>query len=272
MTNLIKADFHGTQVLFQNNAYLNATAIASRFGKKAKDYLKSARTKEYINALINHINSKGRKIPFEENQLVTIKKGSPINGGGTWLHPKLAIDFARWLSAEFAVWCDGQIESILYKNGTPEAPKLETPYIGDEQLEHIKKGVGKMVHETGRHWQTVYHDLFDYVGAPSVREIRKERYNMACEFLGIGTGFTVPADKAQCYLPRSGYHRYLTVVENGKVISQTEINNAVILDKDVAKNLIRDIDVMATAQNELKARCRVIFGEVSTSRLDTALM
>lgn len=145
MTNLIKADFNGTQVLFQSDAYLHATAIATRFGKKAKDYLKTERTQEYINALIKLNNSKRTKIPFEENQLVTVKKGSPANGGGTWLHPKLAIDFARWLSAEFAVWCDEQIEKILYSD-LSEQPKLDD-LSTVESREPLKDAVNTMVHK-----------------------------------------------------------------------------------------------------------------------------
>jgi hypothetical protein len=51
--------------------------------------------------------------------LVIVRGGSAENGGGTWIHPKLAIDFARWLSSDFAVWCDLQIEKILHSNATP---------------------------------------------------------------------------------------------------------------------------------------------------------
>lgn len=28
-------------------------------------------------------------------------------GDGTWIHPRLAVDLARWISAEFAVWMAG---------------------------------------------------------------------------------------------------------------------------------------------------------------------
>ena len=28
-------------------------------------------------------------------------------GGGTWVHPQVAVDLARWISAPFAVWMDG---------------------------------------------------------------------------------------------------------------------------------------------------------------------
>lgn len=48
---------------------------------------------------------------MKQNQLVTVQYGG--NNPGTWIHPKLVIDFARWLNADFAVWCDEQIKIIL---------------------------------------------------------------------------------------------------------------------------------------------------------------
>lgn len=83
-------------VSFNEAGYLNATHIATHFGKVAKDYLKTQRTKEYIAALAQ-ILSDGRKIPTKENQLVKTQKGGIPSEQGTWLHPKLAIDFARRL-------------------------------------------------------------------------------------------------------------------------------------------------------------------------------
>ena len=48
---------------------------------------------------------------MDRNQLVIVKHGG--NNRGTWLHPKLAVHFARWLDPKFAVWCDEQIEALL---------------------------------------------------------------------------------------------------------------------------------------------------------------
>ncbi|MCP5197523.1 MAG: KilA-N domain-containing protein [Gammaproteobacteria bacterium] len=42
---------------------------------------------------------------IDKNELVITKRGAPSSGGGTWLHRKLAVSFARW--------CDMQIENIL---------------------------------------------------------------------------------------------------------------------------------------------------------------
>ena len=111
-TQLITVKYGIMSVLFQTDGFINATAIAKQFNKVPKDYLRTDSTKEYIKA-IGHI------CLINENQIVTIKKGSSENGGGTWLHPKLAISFARWLSADFAVWCDLQIEKILHSDSKP---------------------------------------------------------------------------------------------------------------------------------------------------------
>ena len=111
---LITAHYGEMSVLFQADGYINATVIAKQFNKRPNDWLNLASTKEYIACLLEF--QLPEKMVIDENQLVIVKKGSPKNGGGTWFHPKLAIAFARWLDARFAVWCDLQIENILRSN------------------------------------------------------------------------------------------------------------------------------------------------------------
>ncbi len=109
---LITTHYGEMSVQFQENGFINATAIAKQFNKQPRDYLKTEQTKNYINSI-------KRIFLIDENQLVIVRGGSTENGGGTWLHPKLAIDFARWLSSDFAVWCDFQIEKILHLKTAP---------------------------------------------------------------------------------------------------------------------------------------------------------
>lgn len=70
-----------------------------------------------INKLVGGTGSFKRNVfnLSKKTGLVKTKSGSPENGGGTWLHPKLAVAFARWLSVEFAVWCDLTIDSLINK-------------------------------------------------------------------------------------------------------------------------------------------------------------
>ena len=53
----------------------------------------------------------------EDSLVIVVQSGVPENQG-TWLHPKLVIDFARWLNPEFALWCDEKIEEILKNSRT----------------------------------------------------------------------------------------------------------------------------------------------------------
>ena len=74
--------------------------------------------------------SKTKKIVLKENQLVIVKHGG--NNRGTWLHPKLAIHFARWLDPKFAVWCDEQIEHIISGSLKLEPAQPALPQLNDE--------------------------------------------------------------------------------------------------------------------------------------------
>ena len=133
-----KLSFGNVAVSFRQDGYLNATAVASHFGKRVKDFIKTEQNQEYIAALAESL-SNGRKIPLEQNQLVIVKNGSSQNGGGTWLHPKLAIHFARWLDPKFAVWCDEQIEQLLSGSLQPKPTKALPDGLTADQIETVKK-------------------------------------------------------------------------------------------------------------------------------------
>lgn len=114
MSKLVTLQYNEIPVIFQSDdAYINATQIAKAFGKVPKDFLRTESTKDYISALLNRLNSDGHISLLTEEDLVIARKGGIADEQGTWLHPKLAIVFARWLNSDFAVWCDMQIESLL---------------------------------------------------------------------------------------------------------------------------------------------------------------
>lgn len=104
MNALVEASFNGAVVHFTDEAWFNATEAAERFGKRVQHWLDNAETKAYMAALaefLNHRNS---------GDLIKAKRGK---AGGTWLHPRLAVAFARWLDPKFGVWCDLQIDALI---------------------------------------------------------------------------------------------------------------------------------------------------------------
>ena len=144
--NVSVLNFGNTPVSFRQDGFLNATSIAAHFGKLPKDYLKTEQTQQYISALAESLSER-TKILTDENQLVIVKKGNSKNfTQGTWLHPKLAIHFARWLNPKFAVWCDEQIEILLngkisdgIKTVTPKPTRALPDGLTGEQIEAVKK-------------------------------------------------------------------------------------------------------------------------------------
>ena len=109
--NQVVKTYNDLDVIFTEDAYVNITPIAKYYNKRPNDYLRLARTEEYIQALAGKLSSAGN--PVDVNSLVITAEGGFSNSNGTWLHPKMVIDFARWLNPEFALWCDEQIENIL---------------------------------------------------------------------------------------------------------------------------------------------------------------
>ena len=96
---------------------INATEMAKPFGKLAKDWLSNKSTKEFLSTL-----SAVRTIPL--TGLVEIKQGGNSEQG-TWMHEDVALEFARWLSPAFAIWCNDRIKELLQYGMTATQPTLE---------------------------------------------------------------------------------------------------------------------------------------------------
>lgn len=111
--------YNGSPITFQkgDSVMVNATEMAKPFGKLAKDWLSNKSTKEFLSTL-----SAVRIIPL--TGLVEIKQGG--NGEqGTWMHEDVAMEFARWLSPSFAIWCNDRIKELLQYGMTATQPTLE---------------------------------------------------------------------------------------------------------------------------------------------------
>lgn len=102
--NVIALDYQGVSIGFTEAGWFNATMAAGAFGKRPADWLALDSAKDYIECLTEIFNC-------EKSSLLKTKPGR--HQGGTWMHPKLAVAFARWLDVRFAVWCDLQIDGLL---------------------------------------------------------------------------------------------------------------------------------------------------------------
>lgn len=131
---IITKTYEGMEVDFTDEAWFNATAVAKRFGKNPADWLRQSDTAEYVAALAKRAGNDGFLTEFNKIKglkgesaaartrlmklvkatgFIKTKAGAPENGGGTWMHPRLGVAFARWLDIDFAIWCDEQIDGLL---------------------------------------------------------------------------------------------------------------------------------------------------------------
>lgn len=115
--------YNGNPITFQigEATMVNATEMAKPFNKVTKDWLKTAQTKEYLDIL-----SKGRKIPLTD--LAQVTKGG--TNPGTWFHEDVALEFARWLSPQFAIWCNDRIKELM-KYGMTATPQTIDNILAD---------------------------------------------------------------------------------------------------------------------------------------------
>lgn len=74
------------------------------------------------NQLINAIT---RKYGISENQLVISKAGSSHNGGGTWMHRLIVVDFCQWLDIDLKLWCTEKLDELMRYGMTATQPTLE---------------------------------------------------------------------------------------------------------------------------------------------------
>lgn len=99
--------YDGSAITFSkgDSVMVNATEMAKPFNKVTKDWLRTKQSQEFIASL-----SAVRQI--SPTDLVLIKQGG--NGEqGTWMHEDVALEFARWLSPAFAIWCNDRIKELL---------------------------------------------------------------------------------------------------------------------------------------------------------------
>ena len=108
---LVSRSWNGTPISRRTiDGYVNATAMCKANGKQWSKYRESDRCQTHLDALAE----------TSEIRMFDLIESRQGQGGGTWVHPQVAVDLARWISAPFAVWMDGWfLESIQHPQPTP---------------------------------------------------------------------------------------------------------------------------------------------------------
>lgn len=109
MSDLTTRAWNGTPIARRTtDGFVNASAMCKANEKRWADYWRTDRAGEYAEAL------------FEETQIPISQLVQVRHGNETWIHPQVAVDLARWISAPFAVWMDGWFLEELERSKTQE--------------------------------------------------------------------------------------------------------------------------------------------------------
>lgn len=122
---LVSRSWNGTPISRRTtDGYVNATAMCRANEKRWSKYRESERAAEYLEALSTEV-----RIPVYG--LIQAQTGG-ASGGETWVHPQVAVDLARWISAPFAVWMDGWFIESFQNASQPQ--KTTVPRLGAAEI------------------------------------------------------------------------------------------------------------------------------------------
>ena len=122
------------------DGFVNGTAMCVAHSKDINDWLTTKDTFELFLALAVDLDLRFNPGDFRDSDasrlsgakyaqifsnLVVSKRGSPENGGGTWLHPDLAVQLAQWCSPAFAIQVSRWIQDWIIKSQNPVASQAD---------------------------------------------------------------------------------------------------------------------------------------------------
>lgn len=113
-------NYNGNNITFQlgnGDVMVNATEMAKSFNKLPADWTRLKSSRDFLSSLsaVKHIHITG---------LIKVVQGGNTKQG-TWMHEDVAIEFSRWLSPAFAIWCNDRIKELIKHGVTATDQKLE---------------------------------------------------------------------------------------------------------------------------------------------------
>jgi hypothetical protein len=126
------------------NIMINATQMATIFGKRVDHFLRSDHAQAFIEALLlvpKSIENQnlftpngGNKFKYSRDEILKTNKR-----GGTWMHRILALKFAAWLDPAFEVWVFETVDQIILGHYKEQKEATTEKLMAEQQLEMKKR-------------------------------------------------------------------------------------------------------------------------------------
>ena len=157
MSNVAIFNYNNQVITRRNDGFVNLTQMCQANGKRLDHWKALKATNAYIAEL---------QVNYPESRVVYSEEG--VNGG-TWGHPSLAINLARWISPEFAVWCDGHIFNLMSGNVVIAQPQLPQTYlealkalVASEERLMLAQAEVEVLEEANQALSEAVDELFNY--------------------------------------------------------------------------------------------------------------
>lgn len=146
------------------DGYINATAMCGAFNEDVSNWLALNSSFELVAALASRLNIKpspvnssnffSTRITATYPTLVVMEKGAS-NSGDTWIHHKLAVPLAMWISSEFALLVSDWVENWREHNNQKPVKPSPSPDLSPAVEAYIKssQALNRSIH-TAIHQQT----------------------------------------------------------------------------------------------------------------------
>lgn len=198
------------------DGYINLNQMANAAGKRIGNWLRLQETQN----LIAEFNLQQETVYSDPSKrspaLVTIRGG--IEGGGTWAHPDIAIQFAQWCSPAFALqvsrwvreWMTtgrnplADIDRVTLRDGLKDRTRLEMTDEVKRYLEDIKRYDDQKFR--GRYFAQVH----DAINIAITGETAKQMRNRLSAELGKSVK---ESDLIRDYFPSDYLQRYISLCQ-----------------------------------------------------------
>lgn len=106
MKDSIHVEYQNKSIVFSMSGWLKASHVAELYSASVDSWLRSPETQEYLTDIAQALGVE------DAHEL------AQISADGTWLHPKVAVEFVREIDRKLARWCDITIDRIARDNSS----------------------------------------------------------------------------------------------------------------------------------------------------------
>lgn len=128
--------YNGKSFNQRDDNYVNLGELCATHGKRFHNWNRTQTAKDYLTALAETLAQSDAHICTPDKLIISDVDAIGGNSG-TWGHPLVAIEVARWISPAFGVWCNQHVKTLIESGSTAIAQPIQ-PQLPQTYLEALK--------------------------------------------------------------------------------------------------------------------------------------